>query len=154
MQGTKIIEWQAPDHELPTRATDWYISVIVVGVSVTIASFLLNNPLFAIFCLLSTISIIIHAAKKPEMIDFSVSSHGIQIRHDFFPYNKLHSFCIDHEKGRNEIILHTDRNILPHLIIPIRGVDVEFVRGELRRHLPEKYVHKNFFDHALEYVGF
>lgn len=154
MEGIKIIEWQAPDHELPTRAADWYISVIVVGVSVSIASLFLDNFLFAVFCLLSTISIIIHAAKKPEMLDFAISNRGIQIRHDFFPYDKLHSFWIDQEKDKNDIILHTDRNVLPHLIIPIKNVNPEFVRNELRKHLPEKYAHKNLLDKALEYLGF
>ena len=154
MDGTKIIEWQAPDHELPTRAADWYISVIVVGISISIGAIFLNNILFAIFCLLSTASIVIHAAKKPEMIDLIITSRGIQIRHDFFHYNNLHSFWIDDDNGKNDIILHSDRNVLPHLIVPIRGVDPEVVRLELRRHLPEKYAHKNLFDKALDYLGF
>ncbi|MDO8493173.1 MAG: hypothetical protein Q7S19_01350 [bacterium] len=152
--GIKIIEWQAPDHELPIRATDWYISIVVIGVSASVAALFLGNFLFAIFCLLSTVSIIIHTAKKPEMIDFAITSQGMQIRHDFFSYNNLHSFWIDNDKGKNEIILHSDRNVLPHLIIPIRGVETEYVRMELRRHLPEKYAHKNFFDRSLEYLGF
>jgi hypothetical protein len=96
MEGTKIVEWQAPDHELPVRPADWYISVLVVGISVSIAAMFLNNILFAIFCLLSTGSIIIHAAKKPEMLDFAITTRGIQIRHDFHPYAKIHSFWIDH----------------------------------------------------------
>ncbi len=154
MGPIKIIEWQAPDHELPERATDWYISVVVIGISASVASLFLNNFLFAVFCLLSTISIIIHAAKKPEMLDFAITSRGIQIRHDFFPYAKLHSFWIDHENNKNDIILHSDRAVLPHLIVPIRDVDPEYIRMELRKHLPEKYAHKNLFDKALEYMGF
>ena len=151
---TKILEWQAPDHELPTKESDWYISVIVIGVSISIASLFLNNLLFAIFCLLATFSIIIHMAKKPEIIDFSITTRGIQIRHDFFPYAKLHSFWIDHEKEKEEIILLSDRAVLPHMIVPIRDIDPEQLRLVLRQYLPERYVHKNLFDRALEYLGF
>ncbi len=154
MAETKIIEWQAPDHDLPNKPVDWYISVVVVGISISVASLFLHNLLFAIFCLLSTISIIIHMAKKPEIIDFSLTTQGVWIRHDFFPYSKLHSFWINHAKNKDEIILHSDRNVLPHLIVPIKDVDPEYVRVELKRHIPERYAHKNFFDIALEYLGF
>ncbi len=154
MEDFKIIEWQAPDHELPERATDWYISVIVIGISAAIASLFLGNPLFSIFCVVSTASIIIHMAKKPEWIDFSVGTRGVQIRHDFFPYKNLHSFWIDNENGKNEIILLSDRNVLPHLIVPIRGIDAETIRLELRKYLPEREVHKNLLDKALEWMGF
>jgi hypothetical protein len=87
------------------------------------------------------------------MIDYSIGSRGIKIRHDVYLYVKIHSFWIDHEKNKNDLILHTENNFLPHLIIPIRGVDPELVRMELRRHLPEKYAHKNFFDRASEYLA-
>ena len=154
MSDNKIIEWQAPDHDLPIKAADWYISVIVIGLSISVASLFLHNLLFAVFCLLATISIIIHAAKKPEMIDFSLTTQGIQIKHDFFPYGKLYSFWINHQKNKNEIILHSDRTVLPHLIVPIRDVDPEDVRMLLKQHVPERHAHKNLFDITLEYLGF
>ena len=150
----KIIEWQAPDHELPERPTDWYLSVGVVGVAISVASFILGNLLFAIFCLLATASIIIHMAKKPESIEFSITDSGIQMRHDFFPYGKLRSFWIDHEKNKNDMVIHSNRSVLPHLVVPIRDVDPEEVREKLRRHIPEIYEHKNLIDKSIDYLGF
>ncbi len=154
MEPAKIIAWQAPDHDLHEKAVDWYLSVVAIGTSVAVASFFLNNFIFAIFCILATISIVIHAAKKPEMIDFAITTQGLQIKHDFFPYDTLHSFWINHKKNKGEIIIHSDRAVLPHLIIPIGEMDQEHLRIELRRHIPERYEHKNLFDFALEYLGF
>ena len=150
----KLLTWHAPDHDLPVKAADWYISITVIGVAISIAALFLNNLLFAIFILLATGSVILHAAKKPEMIEISISAQGIQIRHDFYPYSKLHSFWINHEKHKDEILLHSDRAVLPHMIVPIRDVNTEWVRTELRIHLPERAAHKNQIDHAQEYLGF
>ena len=150
----KILSWYTPDHDFPEKPSDWYISVCVIGLAIAIASLFVNNLLFAIFAILSTGSIILHAAKKPEMIEVAISVQGIQIRHDFYPFSKLHSFWINHEKHKDEIILHSDRAVLPHLIIPIRDVNPEWVRAELRMHIPERAAHKNLIDRLQEYLGF
>ena len=151
MHRHKIISWQAPDHDLTEKSADWYISVIVIGVAVAIASLLVDNLLFAIFSLLATTSIIIHVAKKPELIDIHLTTEGIEIRHDFYPYGKLHSFWIENNKGRDELLLHSDRAVLPHLVVPIRDAHPEDIRGELRQHIPERQTHKNLADKILEY---
>ncbi len=152
MHRQKIISWQAPDHELPEKPADWFISVMVVGLAVTIGALFVNNILFAVFAFLATLSIIIHVAKKPEIIDIHLTTEGIEIRHDFFPYRKLHSFCINHTKNKNELLLHSDRSVLPHLIVPIKDVNPEHIRAELRHYIPEVYAHKNLIDKFLEYL--
>ncbi|MBI3633173.1 MAG: hypothetical protein HY226_02680 [Candidatus Vogelbacteria bacterium] len=154
MHRHKIISWQAPDHDLPEKPLDWFISVTVVGVAITIASLFVSNITFAIFSFVATISIIIHIGKKPELIDIHLTPDGVEIRHDFYPYRKLHSFWIDREKDNPELILHSDRTVLPHIIVPLRDINPEYVRAELRQHITERYAHKNLVDKFLEYLGF
>lgn len=154
MHRHRIISWQTPDHDLPEKPVDWYISVTIIGIAVAIASIFVNNLLFAIFALLATVSLMIHVAKKPEIIDIHLTSQGVEIKHNFYPYSNLHSFWIDHKKNKDELILHSDRAILPHLIIPIRDVPTEVIRLELRQHLVEKFAHKNLVDKLLEYFEF
>lgn len=152
MERHKIISWSAPDHDLPERPFDWFISVVVIGLAITIASLFVSNLLFAIFAFLATMSVIIHAAKKPEQIDIHLTTQGVEIKHDFYPYSKLHSFWIDHKKGKDELLLHSDRAVLPHLIVPIRDIHPEYIRAELKRYIPERYAHKNLVDKLLEYL--
>ena len=154
MEDESIIRWESLEHDLEPKTSDWYISLIVIGVSIIIASVLADNLLFAIFAILAICAIIIHTSKKPEMLNFEITQHGIQADKEFIPYPRIHSFCVRDIGGKNELIIRTDKFILPFTIIHLGEVPPGLVRNTLLRNLDEVYRIESLPEKALRYLGF
>lgn len=149
-----IIRWSSLEHDLAPKTSDWYISLIVIGTSITIASVLADNLLFAIFSVLAIGAIIIHTSKEPEMLDFAITQHGIKADKEFIPYPTIHSFCIREVGGKNELIIRTDKFLLPYTIIHLENVPPGLVRNTLLRNIDEIYRSESLPEKALRHLGF
>ena len=154
MEDESIIKWSSLEHDLEPKTSDWYISLVVIGASAAIASVLADNLLFAIFAVLATAAIILHASVRPAMLDFEITQHGIQADKEFIPYPRIHSFCVRDIGGKNELIIRTDKFILPYVIIHLDDVPPGLVRNTLLRNLDEVYRIESLPEKALRYLGF
>ncbi|MBI5140292.1 MAG: hypothetical protein HZA94_02500 [Candidatus Vogelbacteria bacterium] len=154
MEDEAIIRWTSMEHDLEPKSSDWYISLIVIGASIAIASVLADNILLAIFAILATIAVIIHASQKPETLYFEITQHGILANQEFVPYPRIHSFCVREIGGKNELIIRTDKFVLPYIIIHLDNVPPGLVRNTLLRNLDEIYRIESLPEKALRYLGF
>ncbi|MBP6854723.1 MAG: hypothetical protein KBD26_00355 [Candidatus Pacebacteria bacterium] len=154
-QGKVSATWQALEYEYRERKVDWYWALGIIAVSTCIASFIFKNYLFGIFIILASVSIAIFSVKKPDLVTYTIDEKGIRIGSYFFPYHKIKAFWIGEHESHNELIIHIDRAILPHITILIpENVDTDGLKEFLLKYMKEEELHEPGLHKILDNLGF
>lgn len=147
--------WEAPEYIHYEKKVDWYWALGIITIATSIATFIYGNVLFGVFIIIAGSSLAIFAHRKPEMIVYTISEEGIQIGKFYFPYRTIKAFWIDNEPHPRELVLHTDRSILPHVTVPVpENVDTQGLRSFLKRFLKEEEMHEPGFHKVFDRIGF
>ncbi len=159
----ELIRWQAVEHHYRDKSRDWYLAVGIVTVLTIIGALLLKNILLAIVLLLGGASIILHGSRPPRLSTFGLTKEGVRINSDLFPYNHLNSFWIHEDRSPRIIMIHSQKVLHPHLIIPLpevegdgeseRDEDLELIRGHLTSFLPEEEQEPSVSEVLADWLG-
>lgn len=149
------INWNAKEYNHNKKSNDWYWALGIIATSLTIASIIYQNYLFALFIILATAILIMYAFRHPEEFSITIGPKGIKIKNDLFKYKDLKSFYLDtsNEHGP-KLIIHSNRTLMPHIILPIdKNLEIE-IKTKLLTHLKEEEMHEPISHKLMEYLGF
>jgi len=153
--GTSILEWNAPEHEHKERSSDWFWSVGIISIAISIVSIIIGNIIFGILILVSAFSLALFINRKPEDTHVLVNEKGIQDNKIFYPFETLSEFWIDTEHPHKKIILESKKALMPLIVVPIGDeVDTNKLRSHLENYLKEEYHSLPLVEKILEYFGF
>ncbi|MAG12714.1 hypothetical protein CL630_02760 [bacterium] len=147
------ITWQAPDHEHGHKNPDWFWAIGIIATSIAVVSIISGNTLFALFILLSAITLFIHAIKKPRIIQFSIQKGGISINTTLFPYDVLESFDVIEHKDRPFIIFKSKKTFTPYIIVPTEEGEQAEIKEYLLQYLPEQALEIPLSHRIAELIG-
>ena len=148
-----IITWHATEYAPGGRGANWYWSVTVVGLLMTLLAFYLDNILFAFIALLGMGVILLYGSRPPQMLQYTLSAHGLRVDRQLFPYDNLETFWI-HNGASPIIMIKSKRAFMPMLSIPLVGIDAALVREFLLHFLKEEHHQIPFSEHISRAVGF
>lgn len=148
------ITWEAPEFEYTPKGPDWYWTVGIIGVTLIIISILSGNLLFAIVLAFAAVTIGIQGGQKPELIEFGVTRRGVRIDNTLYPFSSLASFWVENNPYEQKLILKSEKNLMPHIIIPIEDIDPEELRHFIIQFLPEEELQEPISHKIMEYLGF
>ncbi|MCE9628457.1 MAG: hypothetical protein K8Q91_00430 [Candidatus Vogelbacteria bacterium] len=154
LEKIPTLEWQAFEYNYNEKNSDWFWMVGIVGGIAVILAILFKNFLFAIILLLSTFTVLMYGARKPELITFAITAKGIRIKNDLYPFKNLKGFAIKEDDDFAKLMIHSDRLFLPHIIIPLEDIDPELIRERLSIFLDEEHFEETFVDIFVERLGF
>lgn len=139
-EKNKVIEWSEYETNSREKTPDWYFILWTIAIAGAIISFMLNNPLFGILLIISAFTLSIYAARKPQIVDFSVSRRGIIAGPLLYKFNSIKYFAID-ETPQGVYLLLQPRRTISHLqTIPLSDeVDTEELREFLQYFLEENH---------------
>ncbi len=147
------ITWQAPDHEHGHKNPDWFWAIGIIAASIAVVSVISGNTLFALFILLSAVTLFIHAIKKPRIIQFSIQKEGVSIGTTFFPYDILESFDATKHKDRPFVIFKSKKTFTPYIIVPLEEEKQTEIREYLLQYLPEQALEIPPSHRIVEFIG-
>lgn len=153
----RSIEWEAAEHVLVKKSSDWFWAVGIITVSAIITSIIFHNILFAGVILLSSIVLTMHAVKEPPVRHYEITDRGVYIENLFYPFTNLESFWLEEDIFPiDKIIIKSKKIYMPYIIIPINDeeVDIDDVRDFMTAALPEVEHHESIFHKLLDYLGF
>ena len=154
-QADLRLEWDAHEYEHKERTQDWFWAVGIITVSIAVASIIFGNIIFGIFVLVAAFSLSLYINKHPETLHMKIDSKGISRDKIYYPFETLHSYCIDIEHPHKKIILRSKKMLMPLIVVPLgENVDLEKVNIILKEYLPEEYQQLPFMENVLEYLGF
>ena len=155
MPPVQEISWEDYEYAYYERGPGWYWSVYLIAGAFFIGAILLRNFLFAIFIVLATLTSVLYAKRRPDVVEFSVNRSGIRENKKYYPYGMLHSYWID-DTSREfpKLLLLSKKAFVPLIVIPLANTDSEAVRNIVSNYLPEKIQQEPISSKIMEYLGF
>jgi len=137
--GEEIFSWTVDEYERHERGPLWYVIAFLVGVSLVLYAIVTQNFLFAIIIIMSGVIIGLSSLREPQRVLFRMTTRGIGMGREFFPYKDLRSFWILYEPPLNKDLYVDFRNPLtPHLKISLEDQDPVEIRKTLLEFLREE----------------
>ena len=145
--GDILLNWREPEHdkfELGPRAR--LISLVLLIVIIAWALYT-DSPLMAItFILIGIIGYLLEH-QTPRILDFALTTRGVLVGKQFYPYETLQSFHIyEEEPFLDTLSLHTDGDLISHVHVPITSVHDQNVFDILSGFVPELPHEPNLVD--------
>ena len=154
LEKMPTLEWQTFEYDHNEKSSDWFWVVGILGGIGIILAILFKDFLFAIVLLLGTFTVLMYGARKPELITVSISTKGIRAKNDLFPFKNLLGFALQDIEEPYKLMIHSNRPFLPHIIIPLDGIDPKLIRERLSVVLEEEQFEETFIDLLVERLGF
>jgi hypothetical protein len=149
------MEWETLEHLYAEKTNDWYASVILISGSLIALEFLMNNFLLITLTFVATVTFILLAARRPELIHVTITPSGIRAGNLLYTFTSLDGYAIAQYAHDTRLLLESNRHIMPLVVIPIPPeVDLDTLREELNQYLPEKELHESLPHLLLERLGF
>lgn len=151
------LSWRAPEYVYTEKSADWYWIVGVVSVSFALIAIILNNVIFGILILVSTITLTLYASRPPREIEIELSQTGVKIgagRDGFHPYETLESFWIELDTPHPKLIIKQKQKISMYLTVLLEEMSPEEIEDYLDDHLPKVEHHEPFLEKLLTHLGF
>ncbi len=157
MPRDALFEWEGREYDHEPKSADWYWALGIVAVAGTVAAILFGSFLLAVLIAIAAASLALHAAKQPPLHRFRLVEQGILIGDELHPFERMVSFSIlEDTEGKlpSVISIKNESWLSPHLVIPLEGVDVDFVHGHFLQHVDEGEHHHTFTDLVAAWLGF
>mgnify|MGYP000963290559 CR=1 FL=1 len=155
------IIWEEYHYVHFEKSTDWKWSVGIVSATFAIVAFLVGSLTFGFLILVSTLVLFIHALQPPHLLRFEINQTGIRVDQEKWDFNQLRSFWIEDNREHHihsRILFKTNGILSTLLVLPLPletdQIDIEDLREELSKVLPEVRTHETLFQRVLEYFGF
>ncbi len=145
-------EWQAYEYDYYDKTPDWFWLVGTAGVVGIVLSLWFANYLLAVILLLSTGMLVFYGGREPEIVKVSVDGRGIQVEKELYLYKNLKSFWILEREDGPQLMIHSERLILPHVSIPLGDAPADEIRAYLKRFLPEVEYTPTLTDHFTDWL--
>jgi len=149
--------WSGYEFEYREKSADWYWAVAIITVSISIASFIYDNPLFGLFTLLAGTFALFTSHKEPPFVDYELTDKGLLINNTLHTHNDFRAFWIsEHKYEAPKLLLQTNKLSNPLLVVPIETdyVDADTIRNFLLDYVPEEKINEPVAIKFMEFLGF
>lgn len=154
-ESARAITWEAPEHHHVEKGSDWFWVVGIIAVAGATAAFFFGNFLFAILILVAAVSLSLVALRQPKVIPFSVSTRGIRVDENIYPYAALESFYIDTVNyAEPQLLVKSKKLYMPLIVMPIPEEYMDEIDDILSERLPEEELEEPLVNVLLEFFGF
>jgi len=154
MDSEPLISWQAPAHFHVEKSQDWYWTVGIAALTLTVVAFIFGNVITGMLVIVAAVALVLHASHPPKMVHYEITDRGIFMDNILYPFVTLDSFWIPHDEPLPKILLKSRKLFMPLISIYIEEVDPEDVRQILLQYIAETEHHEHFLAHVLERFGF
>jgi len=150
------IEWSAPEYEHKQHSNDWFWAIGIIALAALILAIWFKNYVFAIFILLSGVSLFMFSVRNPKDIQFIIEKKGVGMGRDFFPWKDLKSFNINNDDNNDyaKLFLETKKHFLPIYTLPLPKEKIEQVKESLLKMIPSSEVRESQTMSIAEKLGF
>ncbi len=155
IKGNSVISWQAPEFVFHRKTADWFWAVGIITISLTVGTILIKNFLLTFLVGVSGFSILMYGAKKPSIVNFSISNKGVVVGGKLYLFENLEYFWVDYNPPyTKQLILQSNKTLMPHIIIPLGEADPETIRETLLLFIKEQKIEESFSETISKLLRF
>jgi hypothetical protein len=113
-----IFSWSAPEFIEHHKTVKWFVALALIFIVIIAGVFLLTKSVFPVI-MLALIGLIfgIIAARKPRIIEYFISLHGVKLGNRFVSYSEFKSFNAVRQFNLGSIILNPLKRFMPPVTI-------------------------------------
>lgn len=150
-----VMDWETLEHRYIEKTNDWFASVILIAGSLVAVEFLFNNFLLIALTVIGTFAFLLLAVRRPALMHVEVRSSGIRAGNTLYPFVSLDGFAIAEYPMEKKLLLESNRNLMPLIVIPIPDeIEQDELRDLIAEYLPEKELHESLPHLLFERLGF
>lgn len=155
-ESVNSIYWEAPEHVHIEKTGDWYWIVSIIAIAGAVANTILsNNVLFSLVILLGAGTMMLVGYRKPRILSYEVSTRGIRVHDQLYPYATLESFSLDEEHPHGaHLILKSKKMFAPLMVLPIPEEYIHEIDTLIGERLPEEHMNEPLSYRIMEALGF
>lgn len=150
------IEWSTPEYAHKERDNDWFWTIGLITIVAFGFVIWMHNYIFAIFILLSGISLIMITMRNPEEVSFIVETKGLTMGRDFYSWKKIKSFNIIKKDSEtyNKLLIETSKHFLPVYTLHLPKDITDNIKDELLKVIPRTEINESSSMLFMEKLGF
>jgi len=149
-----IIKWEAPEYKYQKKSHDWFWAVWIIALSISIASIIYQNILFAVLIIIGSFTLVMYALRQPRLIRFELNKKGVKIEDSLYPYKTLKSFWVQEEPFEEKLLIQSNKILMPLISIPLGKVDIVKIKNILIENLEEEEIEEPLSHKIMESLGF
>ncbi len=146
--------WQASEYVHHHKGVSWYMGLalllaVLLGVAIIFKLWLSMGVFVAM-----GLAIAVYARKPPRLLDYSLSSSGIDISGKDYPYENFRSFSVITDVSWHTIDLEPTQRFMPRLSILFGDDNFDEIVAHLAQYLPRTDREPDFVERASRYFRF
>lgn len=152
----KNVSWEAPEYEHKEKNSDWFWALGIIAGAGSITAIIYKSYFFAALIIIAALTLALFSFRKPEIVKFEIAKEGFKINNSIYPYKKIKGFWLDINEKDHQLLLMSNRLVVPLLSIPVPRDPVlaEQIRNTLLPLVKEEEMHEPITHTVLEYFGF
>jgi hypothetical protein len=127
-----------PTFEKHPRSFGWYVVFAIIGIALLIYAVVSVNYLFAFIIVLFAFIVYVQKHSEPELVDFTITSKGIVIGKNAYPYKDIKTFWILYDPPVvKKLYFCFKRAVAPRIMVPLQDQNPLHIRDFLLQFLEE-----------------
>lgn len=147
------IVWRTLEYPYTEKSRDWFLSVGIIALALSIASLIFGNFLLGAFVVISAATLFLFALRRPAEIRCELNKNGFFVEKVRYAYKDIDSFWVDEHRGMPVLHARTKSVLSPYLNIPLRKEDTGKVRSFLGRRAKEEEFKEPLAHRLAEAIG-
>lgn len=149
------INWTASEFVEHEKSAGWYLGVLfVAAVGIGIIYFITKDVFSVVVLAMFAIGFVVLAARKPQVLSYSLSDNGIQVGQKFYTFGQFKSFAVIDEGMIHSITLLPLKRFMPGISVYYAPDDEAAIVNFLGAHLPHEERKQDAVDRFMHRIRF
>lgn len=149
------VSWTASEYVAHDKSTAWFMKFIAVAiVGIGLIFFLTRDITSVILLSLLVIAFGVFAARKPNVLQYTLDNRGITIGKKFYPINVFRSFAIIEEGAFRSITLLPLKRFMPAISLYYAPDDERVIMEAFGALLPQETRKQDAVDKFMHRIRF
>ncbi len=145
--------WSGYEYEFREKSPDWYWALGIVALAAAITAAIAGNALLAALIIVAAFTMALFATKRPTHTEFVLNDRGLVIGVKLYPYETLESYWIYGPEEKEELIVKSQKPLMPLILIPLEGVSATEVEKRLSLKLTKEEHVEPLSHRVMEFFG-
>ena len=149
------ITWSASEFIAHQKNVGWFAGLGFVISVVAIGVFILSKDFVSSFMIVVLgLAFGVFAARKPRVLDYTISSKGITMGQKFYPYESFKTFSVVEEGPLHSVLLSPLQRFMPPISVYYEPADEDRILDTLADYLPFIEAKRDSVDSLMRRVRF
>ena len=149
------IQWNASEFIANQKSKNWFLLLAILILGIAVAVYFLTGSIFsAVIVMIVGIIFAIVAARKPQTINYSLNTEGLQMGGRFYPYDGFKSFSVFEEGATSSIRLNPFKRFSTPVNIYYEQADEQKIFDMISEYLPHEEASKDPIDQLMHKIRY